>query len=224
MSFLQGILSFAAASFMMFSVPLKTIAPQNNIDGTLFLVNKQWTISETYVPETVISQVPGQVRSLRADAAAALEEMFAACKEETGITLTSVSGYRSWSKQNRIYQRKLRSVKKDVAKAEEYVAPPGASEHHLALAMDIGQRNKKSLVDSFGLTKGGQWARENCWRFGFILRYDEPWESVTGYKYEPWHFRYVGKEYAQQIYNAGIPFETWLANHRTDIMKQLLSE
>ena len=179
---------------------------------------------ENYTPKVVDSGVPGQVRSMRADAGAALKEMFAACKQEAGITLLSVSGYRSYGKQANIYRRKLRRVKGNEAKAQEYVAPPGASEHQLGLAMDIGQKNKSTLTYSFGDTKGGKWARENCWRFGFILRYDAEWEEITGYKYEPWHFRYVGKENARLIHEANIPFETWLADFRTKLLIELMSE
>ncbi len=223
MNLLQEILSLVMAGSMLLTGALETAAPQHNIHGTLFLVNRQYTLSENYEPEDlVLANVPGQVKQMRADAAAALEEMYAACKAEIGVTLVSVSGYRSWSRQNNIYQRKLRAVKKDEAKAQEYVAPPGASEHQLGLAMDIGQRNKNNLDIAFAKTKGGAWVKENCWRFGFILRYGEDWEDVTGYKYEPWHFRYVGKEWSQQIHEANIPFETWMISHRVEVLEKLL--
>ena len=170
------------------------------------------------------AEVPGSVRRMRDEAAAALEEMFAACKEETGVTLISVSGYRSWASQNNIYSRKLRQVRKDVAKAQEYVAPPGASEHQLGVAMDVGQKHQINLEVSFGKTEGGKWCRENCWRFGFILRYDETWEEITGYKFEPWHFRYVGKEYAKEIHEANEPLETWLIGYRVKTLQRLIEK
>ena len=219
---LTRLLSLLSAGSMMISGALNTAAPQNDIDGPLFLVNRQYTLTEAYEPADLeMSDVPGQVRRLRPAAAEALREMFQACREETGAQLLSISGYRSYAKQDGIYQRKLRSVKKDVAKAQEYVAPPGASEHQLGVAMDIGQKHKIHLEVSFGDTEGGIWCRENCWRFGFILRYDEPWEEITGYKYEPWHFRYVGKEYAKEIHEAGVPLETWLIGYRTEKLRQL---
>ena len=187
-------------------------------------MNRQWMVSETYEPaELDMSDVPGQVRKMRPEAAEALREMFAACKEETGKTLLSISGYRSYAKQDGLFQHKLRNVKKNVEKAMEYVAPPGASEHQTGLAMDIGQKHKETLEVSFAKTEGGIWCRENCWRFGFILRYGEEWEDVTGYKYEPWHFRYVGKEFAKEIHDANIPYETWLAGYRVKVLKELLS-
>ena len=225
MNLMTSIASLGAAAIMLLSVPLKTAAPQNDADGYLFLVNRQWMVTESYEPEDLVeAQVPGQVRQMRQEAAAALEEMFAACREETKAKLISVSGYRAWSRQNNIYKRKLRSVGNNVAKAQEYVAPPGASEHQLGLAMDIGQQDAVHLNEKFRDTVGGKWVAQNCWRFGFILRYGEEWEEVTGYKYEPWHFRYVGKELAKEIHDADIPFETWLIQYRMKLLTQLLEE
>lgn len=220
---LTKLMSLVAAASMMVSGALDTAAPQNDINGLLFLANRQYTVSSAYEPRDLgMSDVPGQVRRMRREAAAALREMFQACKEETGMTLLSISGYRSYEKQEGIYKRKLRTVKGNVAKAQEFVAPPGASEHQLGVAMDVGQKHKINLEISFGETEGGKWCRENCWRFGYILRYDEPWEEITGYKYEPWHFRYVGKEYAKEIHEANIPLETWLIGHRVKVLRELL--
>lgn len=222
MSLLTRLLSLFSAGSMLISGALNTAAPQHDPSGTLFLVNRQWRVTEAFEPGSLdISDVPGQVRKLRPDAAAALREMFQTCKEETGVQLISVSGYRSYARQEGLYKHKLRSVKNNEAKAQEYVAPPGASEHQLGLAMDIGQKHKETLERSFAEMPGGIWCRENCWRFGFILRYDEPWEDITGYKYEPWHFRYVGKEFAKEIHDANIPLETWLIRHRAETLKKI---
>ena len=221
MSMLKELASLAAAGLMMISAPLDALAPQNDAHGTLLLANRQWLLGENYEPEDLIqAQVPGQVRRMRQEAAAALEEMYAACREETGATLISVSGYREYAKQKNIYQRKLRSVGGNAEKAQEYVAPPGTSEHQTGLVMDVGQHNEAHLEESFGETEGGAWTRENSWRFGFILRYDEPWEEITGYKFEPWHFRYVGRELAKEIYDSGLPLETWLILHRQASMTE----
>lgn len=223
-SFLQALLSLAAAGTMLFSAPLDAAAPQNDIDGTLFLVNRQWWVNRYYVPDALReAQVPGQVRNLRQEAAAALEEMYAACLEEDGLTLTSISGYRSYSKQSTIYSNKLERVGGSKAKADEYVARPGASEHQLGLAMDVGQKGKSNLNAAFAKTGGGKWIRENCWKYGFILRYDDGWEDVTGYKYEPWHVRYVGKEAAQAIHENEMPLESYLLLLREERMTRMLS-
>ena len=221
-SLVNTLISLAAAGTMLLSAPLDQAAPQHDVEGTLFLVNRQWRVSQYYVPEHIRqAQVTGQVRTMREEAAAALEEMYAACTEEAGVTLTSVSGYRSYSKQNTIYQNKVRSVGSK-AKADEYVARPGASEHQLGLAMDVGQKSKVNLTASFGSTKGGKWVRENCWRFGFILRYDEGWEEVTGYQFEPWHVRYVGLETAQALHDNPMPFETYLLGLREERLLSMM--
>lgn len=225
MDLLGKLASILAAGSMILSGALDEAAPQHDADGLLFLVNRQYRISDAFTPEDLTeAQVPGQVREMRAEAAAALEEMYAACLEETGCQLISVSGFRSYSKQEKLYRAKLQRVNGKKELAEEYVAPPGASEHHLGLAMDIGQQSKPTLNEKFAETEGGIWARENCWRFGFILRYGEEWEDITGYKYEPWHFRYVGKDLAKEIHDAGVPFETWLTEYRVRVLQELLKE
>lgn len=221
---LTSLASVLAAGSMLFTSTVETAAPQNNESGLLFLLNRQWRVSENYTPELRLTDVPGQVRRLRPDAASALEEMYAACKKEAGVTLVSVSGYRDYAKQSRLYQNKLKSVKGSVEKADEYVARPGASEHHIGMAMDVGQQGKTNLTSGFAKTKGGQWIAENCWRFGFILRYMDEWEDITGYKYEPWHVRYVGKENAAAIHANPQPLETYIQELRYDTMMDILTE
>ena len=110
MSYLAQFASLLCAGTMMVTSSLQTIAPQRDIDGSLFLVNRTYRISEDYVPQVVQADVSGSLRSMRPEAAAALEEMFAACKEEAGVTLVTVSGYRSYQKQKNIYNNKLKSV------------------------------------------------------------------------------------------------------------------
>ena len=219
---LTQLCSLAAAGMMLLSSGLDTAAPQHDVDGTLFLINRQWRVSKDFVPEVVSAQVQGNVRQMQPDAAAALEEMFAACREETGVSMVTISGYRSYKTQSNIYDRKLRNVG-STAKADEYVARPGASEHQLGLAMDVNQRARESgLTSSFGNTVTGKWLRENCWRFGFILRYQEGWEDITGYNFEPWHVRYVGKEYSEQIHKQNIPFETFMLAYRESVLIEIV--
>ena len=220
---LEQLLSLAAAGSMMISNSLLAAAPQNDVDGLLFLQNRQWRVSRYFEPATLKANVPGQLQDMRADAAAALEEMFAACKAEIGVTLKAVSGYRSYQRQATIYQNKLDRVKTK-EKADQFVARPGASEHQLALAMDVGQKSDDvNLTSSFGRTRGGKWVAENCWRFGFILRYQEGWEDVTGYSFEPWHVRYVGKEYSEAIYQMNVPFETFMLALRESVLMEIVA-
>ena len=220
---LTQLLSLATAGTMMISNSLMMAAPHNDVNGLLFLQNRQWRVSRYYEPVTVKAAVPGQLQDMREDAARALEEMFAACRAETGVTLKAVSGYRSYQRQSTIYQNKLDRVGSR-AKADEYVARPGASEHQLALAMDVGQKSDDvNLTSSFGRTKGGKWIAEHCWEYGFILRYQQGWEDVTGYAYEPWHVRYVGKENARLIHEANMPLETYLLLLREETLMWILT-
>ena len=192
-SLLETLAALATAGTMMISSSLGAAAPQNDVDGFLFLQNRQWLASRAYEPET------------------ALEEMFDACKKDIGITLKAVSGYRSYARQETIYNNKLERVHGSVEKADEYVARPGASEHQTGLVMDVGQKSDKvNLTGGFGATKGGKWVAEHCWEYGFIIRYQKGWEEITGYEYEPWHVRYVGKENARRIHEQEMPLEEYL--------------
>ena len=223
MSYLTQFASLLCAGAMMVTSSLRTLAPQRDIEGSLFLINRTYRVSADYVPNVVAADVSGSLRNMIPAAARALEEMFAACKEEAGVTLVTVSGYRSYEKQKNIYNNKLKKVGSE-EEADEYVARPGASEHQLGVAMDVGQRNSSAgLTSSFAKTKGGQWIAENCWRFGFILRYQEGWEDITGYSYEPWHVRYVGLEHAQAMHEANVPMETYMEGLREQIMVDLLA-
>lgn len=221
MSLIGQVAALALAAASMLSAGMDQALPQRNIDGTLFLVNREYMITKNYVPETDVVNVKGSSRLMRADAADALEAMFAAAKSEANITLLSVSGYRSFSKQTTIYNNKLKSVG-TAAKANEYVALPGASEHQLGMAMDLGQSGYTSLNNGFGATKGGKWVVENAHRFGFILRYQEGWESVTGYNYEPWHVRYVGVEHATRMYEQNVPMEAYILDLRVETLLAIL--
>ena len=89
--------------------------------------------------------------------------------------------------------------------ADRYSARPGHSEHQSGLAFDLND-----LSESFGRTKEGIWLRENCWKYGFIIRYPEDKESITGYMYEPWHVRYIGNDSAKAVYESGLCLEEYL--------------
>ena len=185
---------------------------QMSLGGTLFLINREYMITADYIPDDLV--MPDVRRNsssvmMRREAAEALEALFNAAKEEQGYTLTAVSGYRSYQTQQNIYNRRVKNAGK--AKADQFVALPGSSEHQLGLAMDVGRRTNTKLKASFGNSPEGKWLAENCYRFGFILRYKQEWVETTGYAYEPWHIRYVGREHALRIQELDIPFEEYIA-------------
>ena len=221
---LQKLFSLLMILVSLGSGTLREYADQMNLGGYLFLVNRDYPLTADYVPEDLV--IPDVKRAsdavlLRRDAAAGLEGLFTAAKEEKGFVLVAVSGYRSYSTQNAIFARKVASVGRQ--KAMLLVAPPGCSEHQLGLAMDIGTSRDHSLTFAFGKTEEGIWVAENCWRFGFIIRYRDEWTDVTGYSYEPWHLRYVGEEHARRIYEMDIPFEYYIEQLKEARFEAVLS-
>lgn len=206
---------FAALLLAMltaFSVSVDSLAAQMAPDGYLMLVNRDYTLSADYVPPDLVYPAvkhSSEAYQMRKDAAEALEKLFAAAKEEAGLTLYAHSGYRSYETQRTIYQRKVKNAR-NLAQARLLVADPGASEHQLGLAMDIKNKPDGLLNAAFGKTKEGVWLAENAWRFGFIIRYKAEWTEITTYAYEPWHVRYVGLEHAAILQEMDIPLEEYV--------------
>lgn len=142
---------------------------------------------------------------LRREAAEAVEELFLAA-EEIGHILYFNSGYRPYLRQYELFQNAQLTHGYD----QTTVAKPGYSEHQTGLAVDISSNEVNfSLTKQFGLTEEGMWVADHAHLFGFIIRYPEGKEEITGYQYEPWHLRYVG-EIAADIYNQSITFEEYL--------------
>ncbi|EUJ33006.1 D-alanyl-D-alanine carboxypeptidase [Listeria floridensis FSL S10-1187] len=177
-----------------------------NEDNLLILANKDYLMQSSYIPKDLVrpnvefsfgdQQIEkAQMRKAAADGLAA---MFSGAKT-AGYDLYAVSGYRSYARQQEVYQAEVNA--KGVEKAGEAVAVPGTSEHQTGLAMDISSRSANfNLSAAFGETPEGKWAKENAYKYGFILRYPSGKEAITKYEYEAWHFRYVGKEAAEIIY------------------------
>ncbi|MCJ8012393.1 D-alanyl-D-alanine carboxypeptidase family protein [Paenibacillus sp. KQZ6P-2] len=185
-----------------------------NPESVDVLVNKTYRLPSGYVPpDLVYPNVPFTFsekvdkRKMRKDAAIALEEMFEAA-EEDGISLAGVSGYRSESRQTTLYNN---YVKKDgVNAADTYSARPGHSEHQTGLTIDVSGSSGKCAAEScFAGTKEAKWLAKHASEYGFIIRYPEGKESITGYKYEPWHLRYVGTKIAQEVTSRSITLEQY---------------
>ena len=153
------------------------------IDGIL-IANKTYPLPSTYKPG-----------GLTATTNEAFKKMQAAAKLD-GINLVIKSGYRSYATQKSTYNYYVSRDGK--TKADTYSARPGHSEHQTGLAMDLNIIN-----DTFHNTKEAKWLASNCYKYGFILRYPKGKTNETGYKYESWHFRYVGVDLATKLYNNG---------------------
>lgn len=180
-------------------------------NSELVLVNKTYFLDSKYEPKNlVVPNVPfciGEMK-LQEVAAMALEEMFEAAKTEANYSLIARSGYRSYNTQVQLFDRYVKN--NGYSEAVKFSAKPGQSEHQTGLAMDITADSVNRLLKyAFGETEEGIWTKENCHRFGFIIRYPKDKTDITRYNYEPWHLRYVGEVVADEIYNKQISLEEY---------------
>ncbi|MDD3429692.1 MAG: M15 family metallopeptidase [Oscillospiraceae bacterium] len=186
----------------------------------LILVNAANPLPETFSPQLV--DVPGcDGKQFDSRAVEALEQMLTDAKK-AGQPLFLYSSYRSVKYQQGLFSRKIQKyLDKGYTKAEAeaeaamWVARPGTSEHHLGLAADIvtgdWYTTHGELTDDFDQTTQYQWLVQNCANYGFIMRYPKEKENITGVHYEPWHYRYVGKEAAKEIMQKGVCLEEYLS-------------
>jgi D-alanyl-D-alanine carboxypeptidase len=148
-------------------------------------------------PDLVTPAVPHtNVPQLRKGAAAALVRMFAAARRD-GVTLVSLSAYRSVATQRSIFDRNIASLGR--ATTLQLTAKPGYSEHQTGLADDLGDGSSCDLQVCFESHPAARWLTANAWRYGFIQRYPMGYTKITGIQVEPWHFRYVGKSLAREM-------------------------
>lgn len=179
-------------------------------DWKLLLINKQHSVPEDYTFEL------GNITdTMRCDERIIddLRDMLHMAKKDK-VNLDVRSPYRDMARQEYLFNRKITlymsqgmSFVEAFKLSGQVVTYPGASEHQIGLALDIVSDKYGSLDKGFGETKAGKWLAENSYRFGFILRYPEGKEYITGIAYEPWHFRYVGVDAATVIMQNGITLE-----------------
>jgi D-alanyl-D-alanine carboxypeptidase len=163
------------------------------------LVDKEHSLPSGYEPEDLVELKSGSYRvnraslMLRRAAAASLEEMASAAADKK-LTLAASSTYRSYQYQSQVYNRTVSQIGQKAADRES--ARPGHSQHQLGLVVDFG-----SIDDSFALTAESRWLANNASHFGWSLSFPDGFEEITGYRWESWHYRYVGKELAEFINN-----------------------
>jgi D-alanyl-D-alanine carboxypeptidase len=195
----------------------KDVAQKNvSAKTSVLLVNKSNKLTQGYIPENLrvpnvkfISYADPSVKKMESEAADALEKLFNAALKD-GINLLAVSGYRTYSYQEKLYNNKVKSAGK--IEADKYVAQPGASEHQTGLAMDVLSSEYSTLDDGFANTKAYKWLKENCFKYGFIIRYPKEKQSVTKYNFEPWHIRYVGSTASMEMAGNNLTLEEYLNN------------
>lgn len=179
-------------------------------DWKIMLINKQHPIPEEY--EFTLATIKG---SMKCDERIIpeLQQMMQEAKKD-GVTLVIRSPYRDYERQIYLFNRKVKGyMKKKMSYLESYrttaqaVTIPGASEHQAGLALDITSDSYSTLTQGFADTKAGEWLAEHSFEYGFILRYPEGKEDITGISFEPWHFRYVGKTAAKYMYDHELTLE-----------------
>ncbi len=182
-------------------------------DWKLVLVNKWNEMDPDYVPELKEVAEGHMVDSRIADA---LTDMIGGAKD-AGYYIYILSSYRDMDKQTYLFEAEVEewlalgySQSGAERKAATVVASPGTSEHHLGLAVDLVDSTHVALDEGAEKTAGYQWLVKHCHEYGFILRYPNGATEITGIIYEPWHFRYVGKEAAAEIMERGITLEEYL--------------
>ncbi len=175
-------------------------------EDILILVNKYNQLPSSYEPSDLIN-VEGV--KMKSEAGNKLLEMMEAMRND-GLKIIAQSGYRSYETQKSIYNNKVSS--RGVEEADKVSARPGHSEHQTGLAIDLSIDG--TLEKTFGDTKQYEWLNENAYKYGFIMRYPLDKIYITGYDYEPWHYRYVGLEVASVIKNENLTYEEYLVKYK----------
>jgi D-alanyl-D-alanine carboxypeptidase len=189
-------------------IPAPTVATFDTTLHSIDEANSLWVIVDKLRRLTPKRYVPSGLKTLsvphtysptlRNDAAKAYLKMYRAAKKD-GVNLVFQSGYRSYSVQVSVYNGWVASLGRKAADLQS--ARPGYSEHQTGLSVDIASATGGCTIQScFAKTREGKWLSKNAWRFGWHLRYPKGKTSITGYKFEPWHWRYVGKELAAELH------------------------
>jgi len=181
----------------------------------LVLVNKEYKLPSTYTPSDLVRASNSGIRSgenyyLRNILISDLTNMVNDAKS-SGIDLSIVSGYRSYQTQVSTYNYWLAKNNYNVEYVDTFSARPGHSQHQLGTVIDFSSSEiGDALGDAFANTKASTWLKENAYKHGFVISFPKGYESVTGYKYESWHYRYIGKANALEMINSGMILENYL--------------
>lgn len=197
-------ISLAAQDLSKYTIDLQ--------ESIFYIVNKQRPVPASYVPGNLVrpnvALVPGdspEEQQLRSEAATAAEALFNDAKK-SGFNLVMASGYRSYQFQQTLYNGYV--ARDGEAAANRYSAKPGTSEHQTGLAFDVTTSSRKCYLEiCFADTPEGKWLKDNAYKYGLHLRYQKGKEDVTGYQFEPWHFRYVGVDLAKKLYDSNQTME-----------------
>jgi len=197
------------------SYPEEIKLTKRNGDDLLVLVNKEYRLSENYVPSDLVSASLSGIRKggsyqLRNVVIDDLRELVNQATED-GVDLSIRSGYRSYQDQLSTYNYWLRYNGNNADYADRVSARAGHSQHQLGTAVDFSTSEiQDGIGGQFAPTKAAKWLEENAYKYGFVISFPKGYESITGYNYESWHYRYIGKANAQEMVNSGKILEIYL--------------
>jgi D-alanyl-D-alanine carboxypeptidase len=186
----------------------RTIIPTvvTNPDDVDVLVNKYYSIPEDYLPELVEAE-SSSGETIRPELAGSWNKMRADCEAATGYTLYLCDGYRTFDEQAALFERS--TARNGIAYCCSNNALEGRSEHNLGLAIDISTTDVGEISSGFAETNAGAWVAEHCFEYGFVMRYPKDKTMITGYAYEPWHYRFLGTELAAELYANNLSLEEY---------------
>ena len=182
-------------------------------DWRITLLDTIYMVGRNYAPSHLVSvrnagiDGSGRVRALLIND---LADMARAARQ-AGAPLRVTSAYRDWQHQKYLYKREVE--KYGLEAGRESVARPGHSEHQLGTTIDFSSAGTSRAAwqySDWGETAAGSWIRKNGWKFGFVMSYPDGYKGVTCYHYEPWHYRYVGREMAADIHVSGLTLREYL--------------
>ena len=187
--------------------------PSGYADWSITLLDSIYALRKDYVPPGLVStsnaglNAGGKVRNLVIADLTALGRAARAA----GAGVRVVSGYRSYTTQKRLYLQEVDHFGLRVGRLR--VARPGHSEHQLGVTIDFGSSSSDKAAwtyDDWALTKAGAWMKSNAWRYGWLMSYPRYKKHTTCYRYEPWHYRYVGVEMAAKVHESGLTLREYL--------------
>lgn len=188
---------------------------KRNGDDLLVLVNKEYRLSEHYAPKDLVPASNSGIRrgagyKLRNIIILDLKELVEHAKRD-GVDLSIRSGYRSYQDQLSTYNYWVRVNKNNADDADKISARAGHSQHQLGTVVDFSSSEiQDGIGGRFHTTKASAWLAKNAWKYGFVISFPEGYEGTTGYNYESWHYRYIGRANAQEMRSRGEILEIYL--------------
>lgn len=193
-------------------LPFYTNTKEAKLTNTFYtLVNKYNYLREDFVPNNLVELETPYAREGIYLVKSARDKFYELVKKasEEGLTIRAISAYRGYTYQKRLYDKYVEND--GIAKADTYSARPGFSDHQTGLVVDVD--NSINSFEGFTNTKEYQWMLANSYKYGFILRYPEGKEAITGYQFESWHYRFVGVKLAKKIKASNLTFDEYFTRY-----------